>query len=212
MISVTDSQYAGGSNSGSRRIVYLIGLPACGKTTLGRALGPQMESMGLEPAPFFDLDEAIEDVAGMSVAHIFETQGEAAFRRLESETLHRLSEQESAAVIACGGGTPCSEANIGYMLGKGLVVELRATREATLRRLLEAPAGQRPLVKRFHGDPEALAAEVDSLSGRRARWYSRAHARFDSSRLESPEEIAITARNFINRFLICPPPPPLKSC
>lgn len=188
-----------------RRIVYLTGLPACGKTTLGRALPGEMARLGLPPVSFTDLDEAIEAAAGMSVAEIFSTGGESRFRTLESHMLREVTESVgSSAAIACGGGTPCFGDNLSFMLGHGLVVELRATREATIRRLLEAPRGQRPLVSRVHGNPAALSAAIEELAERRAPWFSQAHAVFDSTRLENAEEIKATAEAFIRRFLTSP--------
>lgn len=189
--------------SREQRPVFLIGLPACGKTTLGRALPVQMEALGLRPVRFIDLDEAVEARAGMSIAEIFASSGEGAFRELESSLLRELTATatDGPLVIACGGGTPCTGDNMDFMLRSGTVVELHATREATLRRLLEAPREQRPLVSRVHGDPEALAAEVEALAARRAPWYSRAHTRFDSTRLESEAEVAATATAFIRQFL-----------
>jgi shikimate kinase len=189
----------------SAATVYLIGLPACGKTTLGQALPRQMAKDGLVPARFIDLDEAIENDERASVAEIFAAKGETYFRRAESAMLRRLTAEAASAtaplVIACGGGTPCHDGNIDYMLANGLVVELRTDRATTLRRLLEAPPGQRPLVAKAHGRPEALDAELDALEGRRSPVYSLAHAVFDSTRLETAHEVEASAAEFIGRFL-----------
>ncbi len=189
----------------SAATVYLIGLPACGKTTLGQALPRQMAKDGLVPARFIDLDEAIENDECASVAEIFAAKGEAYFRRAESAMLRRLTAEADSAtaplVIACGGGTPCHDGNIDYMLANGLVVELRTDRATTLRRLLEAPPGQRPLVAKAHGRPEALDVELDALEEHRSPVYSRAHAVFDSTRLETAHEVEASAAEFIGRFL-----------
>lgn len=185
--------------------VYLIGLPACGKTTLGHALPLRLARTGLGPARFVDLDEAIEEDEGASVAEIFADKGEAYFRRAESAMLRRLTSEAATdgglMIIACGGGTPCHDGNIDFMLAHGTVVELRTDRATTMRRLLEAPPGQRPLVAKSHGRPEALEAELDSLEARRAPFYSRAHAVFDSTRLESEQEVEASASEFIARFM-----------
>ena len=189
----------------SAATVYLIGLPACGKTTLGQALPRQMAKDGLVPARFIDLDEAIENDECASVAEIFAAKGEAYFRRAESAMLRRLTAEADSAtaplVIACGGGTPCHDGNIDYMLANGLVAELRTDRATTLRRLLEAPPGQRPLVAKAHGRPEALDVELDALEEHRSPVYSRAHAVFDSTRLETAHEVEASAAEFIGRFL-----------
>lgn len=164
-----------------------------------------MAKEGLVPARFIDLDEAIENDECASVAEIFAAKGEAYFRRAESAMLRRLTAEADSAtaplVIACGGGTPCHDGNIDYMLANGLVVELRTDRATTLRRLLEAPPGQRPLVAKAHGRPEALDAELDALEEHRSPVYSRAHAVFDSTRLETAHEVEASAAEFIGRFL-----------
>jgi shikimate kinase len=59
-------------------IVYLVGMPGSGKSTVGR------EVAGRFGVPFVDLDAEIERRAGSSVADIFATQGEASFRALEA--------------------------------------------------------------------------------------------------------------------------------
>ena len=77
--------------------VMLIGMPGCGKTTVGRCLA------GLTGRDFVDLDEEVEKTAGKTIPQIFAEQGEAAFRRLETEVLEQFSKL-SGKVIATGGG------------------------------------------------------------------------------------------------------------
>src|ERR1700719_1326837 len=61
--------------------IYLVGFMGCGKSIVGRALA---DELGWS---FIDLDEDIEKRAGASIADVFDTQGEANFRALESEAL-----------------------------------------------------------------------------------------------------------------------------
>ena len=82
--------------------IVLIGMPGSGKTTLGRALAEALRR------PFVDCDAEIERAAGMPIPEIFRTQGEAAFRALESEIIARFG-RESGQVIATGGGAPLRE-------------------------------------------------------------------------------------------------------
>lgn len=79
--------------------IVLTGFMGAGKTTVGRLLA---ESLGWD---FLDLDQHLEARAGASVEHIFATQGEAHFRRLESSALANALSR-TATVIALGGGTP----------------------------------------------------------------------------------------------------------
>ncbi len=77
--------------------ITLVGMPGCGKSTIARRLA---ELSGRE---FIDIDERIEQNAGMSIADIFKTQGEAAFRRMEKEMLLDFC-MHGGRVIATGGG------------------------------------------------------------------------------------------------------------
>lgn len=74
-----------------------------GKTTIGRLLAAQLGCR------FVDLDERIEEAAGVSIREIFERSGEQQFRDLEFEMLSRvlgeIAEGGGAAVLALGGGT-----------------------------------------------------------------------------------------------------------
>lgn len=165
---------------------------ACGKSTLGRALAATVP--GLQ---FIDLDELVEQSEGMSVADIFASKGEEAFREAEMNALHRAARVPNA-VVACGGGTPCRTENMDLMLASGTVVWLKASPEATLRRLLQAPAGQRPKVEKFRHDPQLLATEMQTLEEARAPFYSRAHITFNSDRLETVEQVQESVDEFLN--------------
>ena len=77
--------------------IILIGMPGCGKTTLGKLLA---ENTG---RPFYDSDEWIETQHGHSPADIIRTQGEEAFRAIETQALEELCKQ-SGGIIATGGG------------------------------------------------------------------------------------------------------------
>ncbi len=77
--------------------IVLVGMPGCGKSTVGKALSKRLAR------PFFDADEEIVRRAGKPIPEIFKTQGEAVFRKIETEVLYDLCRQ-SGAVIATGGG------------------------------------------------------------------------------------------------------------
>lgn len=80
--------------------VILTGFMGCGKTTIGRILA---EKRGQE---LLDTDHYIEQKQGRSISDIFATQGEEAFRDMETEALRELIENQQAMVIALGGGLP----------------------------------------------------------------------------------------------------------
>lgn len=77
--------------------IVLIGMPGCGKSTVGRLLA---ENLGRK---FVDADAEIVNLAKMEIPEIFATSGEEAFRRLETQVLSYLG-QQSGLVIATGGG------------------------------------------------------------------------------------------------------------
>lgn len=177
----------------SIRPIFLIGFMACGKSTLLKALADRVGGR-----VFVDLDSEIERMAGMPVAEIFRSRGQEYFRGLESSLLARFA--ATGAVVACGGGTPCREGAMELMKAAGTVVWLRADTETTVRRLMLAP-GQRPLVDDVLADSEALRARVEAMMADRMPHYAKADAVFDSSRLETAEEIARTADKFINEYI-----------
>ncbi|MDQ3986410.1 MAG: shikimate kinase, partial [Actinomycetota bacterium] len=78
-------------------MIVLVGFMGAGKTTVGRALATRL---GLG---FVDTDELVETRAGASVAEIFATGGEAAFRELEREVAAEVLVGEDR-VVALGGG------------------------------------------------------------------------------------------------------------
>ena len=77
--------------------IVLVGMPGCGKTTVGKALAEQLNR------PFFDADEEILKQTGKSAEAWIEACGEAVFRQKETEVLESLCKQ-SGTVIATGGG------------------------------------------------------------------------------------------------------------
>lgn len=96
----------------SRQNIVLIGMPGCGKSTIG---GEISEKLNRE---FFDTDKIIEEKEKMSIPEIFEKFGEEHFRTLESETVKSLA-SKTGCVIACGGGTPLNKSNAAYLKTNG---------------------------------------------------------------------------------------------
>ena len=77
--------------------ILLIGMPGCGKSTIGRLLARELNR------EFVDADTEIIKAAGLSIPDIFEKQGEEGFRKIETQVLAELG-QRSCLVIATGGG------------------------------------------------------------------------------------------------------------
>ena len=114
-----------------RTNIVLVGMPGCGKTTVGRALAR------LSGKPFVDLDEEIVRRAGKSIPDIFREEGEAAFRELEAQVLADMCAR-SGQVIATGGGAVLRAENRAAMRRTGWVCFL-------CRNLEELPTDGRPL-------------------------------------------------------------------
>jgi shikimate kinase len=134
-------------------IVYLVGMPGSGKSTVGRELA------GRFGVPFVDLDVEIERTTGRSVPEIFAADGEAAFRALEAKALVEAS-REDPAVVACGGGIVLEPANRITLRNTGHCVFLDVPLEVLRRRV--PPAHDRPLIRR-EGDLEELLAAREAL-------------------------------------------------
>ncbi|MCA9543583.1 MAG: shikimate kinase [Myxococcales bacterium] len=102
--------------------------------------------------PFIDLDTHIERIAGLTVAQIFQAEGEAGFRRREADALKRVLGGEPA-VIALGGGAVVDPVSRALIRAEAVLITLTAE-PATLRARL-ADCGGRPLAA---GDPLARLA------------------------------------------------------
>jgi shikimate kinase len=118
--------------------IFLVGFMGAGKSTTGHLLAT---ALGWE---FVDLDSSIEEEYGRSIRDIFETQGEASFRAIESEALRQLKSR-SRLVVALGGGTFMSEQNRAVVSTLGTSVFLDCRIDIILAR---CPAdGTRPLLQ-----------------------------------------------------------------
>lgn len=142
------------------RSLYLVGMMGSGKSSTGR---PLAEKLGYG---FVDSDSVIEQLAGCSIPEIFQRDGEAGFRALETQVLSAISERHSL-VVATGGGVVTRSENWGVM-HQGIVIWLDVEREQLLKRL-EADSTPRPLLQ--EADP---AQALDRILNARRPQYSEA--------------------------------------
>ena len=142
------------------RSLYLVGMMGSGKTSTGR---PLAERLGYG---FVDADAVIEQAAGCSCPDIFDRDGEAGFRSLESQVLSAISQRHSL-VVATGGGVVTQPENWG-MLHSGIVIWLDVVPDQLLQRL-NADSTVRPLLQT--ADPEAA---LNALLNERRPLYAEA--------------------------------------
>ena len=100
--------------------IILIGMPGCGKTTLGALLAQRTGKQ------FIDADEALEQRFGRKITDIIPQDGEAAFRQMESETLSELG-RHSGLIIATGGGCVTQSRNYPLLHQNGTILWLTRT-------------------------------------------------------------------------------------
>lgn len=89
--------------------IILLGFMGCGKSTIGKVLAKQLSYK------FVDLDDEIEKTAKATISKIFESKGEAYFRKLESKVLKSTLKEKQNIVLALGGGTPCYNDNMKWI-------------------------------------------------------------------------------------------------
>ena len=159
------------------RAVVLVGLMGSGKSSIGRRLASRLG------VPFVDADTEIERAAGCSIADIFESYGEAAFRDGERKVMARLLE-DSPRVIATGGGAFMDPKTRALIAQQGLSIWLRAELDILVKRC--ARRNHRPLLNQ--GDPREILA---GLMRQRYPVYAEADIVVDSD--DGPHERVVNA-------------------
>ena len=131
------------------RSIVLVGMPGCGKSAIGRRLGPRLD------LPFVDADEEIERAAGKSIKEIFADHGEPYFRDGERRVIARLL-GSGPQVLATGGGAMMTEETRANIRRDGISVWVKADLPVLVRRV--AKRSNRPL---FEGrDAETVMKEL----------------------------------------------------
>ena len=137
-----------------------------GKTLVGALVAERVH------AKFFDLDHLVEHEAGMSIAEIFATSGEPAFRALERKVLpHAL---QGDTVVALGGGAVMDDDNWVLISERAVTVYLEISLQAAWGRI--GKLAGRPLIS------GRTASEVEALFERRRKRYEQAAHTVDGDR------------------------------
>ena len=136
--------------------IYLVGLMGAGKTTVGRQLARRLGRR------FYDSDHEIVARTGVPIPTIFEIEGEAGFRRRESQTIAELSELRGI-VMATGGGAVLAEENRLHEWQGGNYAladyQQRLSHIAHNRTLVIENAGH----MLHHDQPQAVAALIEDF-------------------------------------------------
>lgn len=111
-----------------KKIYYLTGFMAAGKSTIGPILANTLGWI------FFDLDKEVENQEGMKVVEIFDNKGESYFRKVETELLRKLSEKDES-IISLGGGAIACEENFRIIKSSGKIIYLKSSPEMAYKRL-----------------------------------------------------------------------------
>lgn len=144
--------------------IFLIGFMGSGKSTLGLKLARIMEY------DFVDMDQLIEETAGMTIPRIFSEHGEEIFRKWEHDILAELCERQNI-VVSTGGGAPCHHDLIRVMNTHGATLYIKLTPQVLKERLLHSKT-ERPLIE---GKSESeLLDFITRLLEQREPYYSQA--------------------------------------
>lgn len=169
--------------------IFLVGLPASGKTTIGRWLADKMNWA------FMDIDESIVGESNKSIGAYFNDHGEEAFRIKETQIL-RLSESQSRLIVACGGGTAAHSDNMKWMQEQGLTVFINTDLGTIQTRIYDNPQ-QRPL---FDGkNLIQIREKLQELSVKRGDFYHKSKIIWNKS---SPSDFLHLAVNqYFDKYL-----------
>jgi shikimate kinase len=161
-------------------LVSLIGYRGTGKTTVAQQIAL---ALGWE---WIDADVEIELRAGKSIKAIFEDDGEAAFRDLESAMVDKLC-QRSDVVVAFGGGVVLREENRKRISTVGPVVWLTATAETLAQRIAEdvTTATRRPNLT-----PKGGIIEITAMLDKRTPLYRECASQVVDTEGKTPAEVA----------------------
>lgn len=143
-----------------KKNVILTGFMGTGKSTVGRILAKLLNYK------FADTDTIIEERENRSISAIFREEGQAYFRRLESETAHALA-QVQGHVISTGGRLMLDEDNAAALEQTGAVFCLTAPSDVLYKRL-KRDIGKRPLLD--HPQPQL---KIQEILTERAKAYGR---------------------------------------
>ncbi|MBT5953404.1 shikimate kinase [bacterium] len=147
-----------------RTNIVLVGMMGSGKSSVAKHLTTSIKW------PLIDMDEEIEQYEKQTITSLFETKGEAYFRKLETAFLTRLLESKEIDnnIISTGGGIVEKQENYDLLSQLGCVVYLKAKSETLYLRISDDTT--RPLLSKTN-DSESMHSKLESLLVRREKKY-----------------------------------------
>ena len=137
--------------------IFLIGMMGSWKTTIGKKLAKESN------LKFLDTDDAVQLRTSKSIPAIFKDEGEAYFRKIESNVL-REGLKDGYKIISTGGGIVLLSKNRSFLKNKGYTIYLRASIEVLVKRINNV--NNRPLLK-----ADLLEAQLNSILKNRKLFY-----------------------------------------
>lgn len=145
--------------------IFLVGMMGSGKSTIGKLLSQ------ISGKKFIEMDETIESESEISIKEMFAIHGEAFFREKEKDLLNAIcqNEENTNAIISCGGGVFTNEENIATIASSGISIFLNANSRILEERLKND--SKRPLINA----PQSIA----KLLSQRIPFYTQANIMVD---------------------------------
>jgi len=165
--------------------IFLVGMMGSGKSFCAKKLAKKLK------VPVYDLDNIIEITEDMTIAEIFEEEGEDFFRKLEAQVLRWFGEKKTF-VLATGGGTPCFHKNIEWMNNNGISIWLNEP-ISTLVERLKTEKEHRPLIKDL--SDEELSTFLTNKLAERTPFYSQAKHTIEYSTMKEAELVKLIKEN-----------------
>ena len=154
--------------------IVLIGMPASGKTTIGKLLAENLNQYIL-----YDTDSIIEKTNGMTISEIFKNFSEDYFRKLEYDTIKMVCTGKNK-IISIGGGAFENPDNRATLLKFGKVFYLKSDLDVLYYRI--SSDSTRPLLQKEN--PKKI---LEEMLLRREENFKKAHYTVDTSSLGEDE-------------------------
>jgi len=150
----------------SNSSVFLVGMPGCGKSTLGKAF------VKVTDFSFIDTDDAIIAEQQKSIEQIYHEVSEIGFRKVEHNFIEKL-EPKSKTIICTGGGFPCFFGNMEIMKTKGIVVFIDVSPNEIYNRIKDTNFTGRPIYQ--NKTPKQIQEIIAKVLIERRPIYETAH-------------------------------------